>query len=647
MRCICRIAALTAVVVLARGPVALSQQPPNPEFLVTIIGVTEFSDHSLKDSQLISGIKDATDQLKSFFESKLHVNPVLFTTADQTSSGFLRDWLFNDLQKDSRPAIHLIFILTHGFAYKTPERDANKSELFLATSDTCATVSATCPKSLIGSTIRGGEFIEAFRDMPRRATVFFFIDSCGSGAIDSENLQKTLTHENDFASRLMILASAMSDESAYSARFTKTLTNIWQAPTPSAHCGRRAVEKFITSSLKAVPGTSADSPQTVRLIAPLMPDFCIESFNYNNRLLFLSNAAPGPVTVTLQPEDREPDDPIIVDQNETVPLGDLRAVNYTMVATRNDNREAVVRPIDLTSSPARVEVLFSSDPIDKIVASQSAAMYLDSRGILPSVAEEFRESIKEGTSNQRAVLQTRAERLSSEEEQVVSAVAALEVEVPKRRASVVTAQQHRDQAAERASRCGVMQLSCSNARVEFEKAEVDFGRVESESASLEAQAQDAKVKAFWLQYHRRELEFQFARLDELKKASDALEATNNAAAQVEIALRRELQPLFSDVKVTDRGVVVSLPSSVVTTRGDSQKLHELVHILNQFPSVHIEVELTQPGVNSVGEQSAIRVRAKAVKRDLMRMGLKSSSVASRGFVTIGKGSRTANIIVSP
>ena len=109
--------------------------------------------------------------------------------------------------------------MTHGFAYKTAEQDTNKSDLFLATSD-------TVKETFAGVAVKGSEFIDAFRLLPKRTTVLLFLDTCGSGAIDSDALKATLQHDPDFASRVFILAASMQDESAYSARFSQILASL-------------------------------------------------------------------------------------------------------------------------------------------------------------------------------------------------------------------------------------------------------------------------------------------------------------------------------------------------------------------------------------------------------------------------------------
>jgi hypothetical protein len=229
--------------------------------------------------------------------------------------------------------------------------------------------------------------------MSKRAMVFLFLDSCGSGAIDGDNLQQLLTHEPDFATRLMILASAMRDESAFRARFSQTLLSIWQAPKPECHSGRRNVEKFLTDSMKSIPSVSPDVQQNVRMVAPGAPDFCIESFNYTERLAFLFNAAPDDATLSVQAGDSDtPEDLGDIRHGELRPLL-LRPKTYTVAAKRKSPDVAngsQVETLDLKTAPVTVKVLFSPDRLDQAEAAQKAAAYLDSSALYPKEADDLR-----------------------------------------------------------------------------------------------------------------------------------------------------------------------------------------------------------------------------------------------------------------
>jgi hypothetical protein len=109
----------------------ISAQETAPEVRVTIIAVTQFKDPKLHDKELNSANSEAANALKTYFESKFKISAELFTIADETSSEYLRTWLFNDLRHDSRKAVHLIFVLTHGFAEQLQEPGTNRREIFL------------------------------------------------------------------------------------------------------------------------------------------------------------------------------------------------------------------------------------------------------------------------------------------------------------------------------------------------------------------------------------------------------------------------------------------------------------------------------------------------------------------------------------
>jgi hypothetical protein len=610
-----------------------SQQADRADFDVTIVAVTEFSDQRLLEPQLISGIKDATKNLKQFFEDKLHIRPVIFTTAGQTSQESLHRWLRHDLRYDSRP-IHLIFVLTHGFPDKTPEANTNKTDLYIATS-------GSTKDDYYANSISGAEFIDTFRNMHKRATVFLFLDTCGSGAISGDALRNTLLHEPEFASRLMILAAAMPNESAYSARFTKALVNIWQTPTPQQHCGKLKIQSYVTGELKAVSGVSPDSQQTVKLIAPLMPDFCIESFNFTNRLLFLFNGAGVSIEVTLRAQDEEPSEPMPMDPGESVPIGNLRPTTYELVAKRTDGGQAVVESIDLTSTPGKSKVLFNSDPLVNIGATQRAVIYLESRDILPFLAAELSQTGRSAITARSQELVNDSAEVDRAMVQVHVRLNTLESNVQQAHTRVEAAVRERDAARQRASSCAACAF-LERGRLEQAEAAVSLTRAEEsnfEGQRLNTQQEEAKLTAA-----KNEVQVEQAKLASLETVLVSFEAGREHNRRVEAALTAELQKSFPDVLQTNRGVAVVLPKGPAWGDGDS--LAKLADILNKFPTFQIEIEVSKYGKNSVREQLVASKEAAMLMGRLQRLGLRSSAMAARGLVKSGDKHPIATIILS-
>jgi hypothetical protein len=624
---------IVLILALSSFGLAVSQAAAPDDFRVTIVAVTDFEDGTLRDQLLVDGIKDATGRLSNFFQEHYNITPQIFSVRDETSAESLRGWLFKDLPQDSSKTVHVIFVLTHGFSYKTPDPRTNKNEIFLASSD-------TYKSNYIGRAIRGSEFIDAFRNMPRRATVLFFLDSCGSGAIDGDNLQQILQHDPDFASRMLILASAMSNESAYSARFTRMLADLWSSRNPTPHCGRRAIESFLTTSLKSVPGVSQDVTQNVRLVAPLSPDFCIESLNYSNRLLFVSNASPGDISVTLQPADN-PDsgDVTPVRSGEVAPFN-LRPVAYTLIARRNPpdaNSSAVVRTVDLSTFPAKVEVLFSSDPLDEANASEQAAQYLLERQEFPSAAADFRQASKVVLSGQIVSLDQTAVQLTVADSSLAADIDKADSELSAKKAQFDAAMQERDKLSRSTVGIVVQPQVLQEANTKVEQAEGNY------KVALQRVEEDQARRAV-LSNAKSETEARLVRVKSIINLRQQFDDHRNQVATVTDALIKELAPLFATTKSV-RGVEIELDPVEFTT-SKSERLRKLVLVLNNHPAAHIEIELLSPGANSLVEQVAIRKKAQTLKAQLQELGLASQYVVARGFMIGIKEHARSQIILS-
>jgi hypothetical protein len=631
-----------AVMCALQQPVAVDN-PPN--LRVTIIAVTQFEDPNLKgDKELNDANTEAAKDLKTYFESNFKVRVDLYSVAQETSEEFLRNWLFNDLRHDSRKGVHLVFVLTHGFA-DLFGANANKSEIFLATSD-------TYKDHIPGKAIRGGDFIDAFQNMPPKATVFLFLDTCGSGAIDNENLRKLLQSDPEFASRVMILAAANSDELAYGARFTKTLLNIWQSKTPAFHCGPMHIERYLTDSLKVVPGVSPDVRQTVRVVAPLSPDFCIENFNYTQRFLMLYNAAPGDISVTLQASDQpDPDTTIPLKKNQMVPISQLRPINYQMVAKRKltddqaDETSNLVENIDLTSVPAKIVVLFSDDPLDKAEASQAAAHYLDSREILGPLSAALERSSTEIASRVSNQLTDQFQQIQKQDSSLRASIPDVEINLQRTKYLADLAKQEHEKALGRLNQSHPLGIDGS-LRSEVER---------TSKRRIEAQSEYQRFEEEALLLDQKLLEMrnaQSAELLQLDRAKELMKSANDFAAKriQEIALvtsaSKELQTVLPDVQLNDRGIFVTLTGISPERTTDSGPLRRFVDISNKYPSLNLEVELLQSGENTIKNQVTVRARAAALLQGLRRLGLRSENAVARGFITPGRHPLTIDLILS-
>ncbi len=620
-----------------------------PAFRVTIIAVTEFQDPELqKDDQLNAANTAAANNLKSFFDKHFHVKADLYTTPSETSAEFLRTWLFQDLPLDSRKAVHLIFVLTHGFAFKTPDNAANKRELFLATSDTFR-------NKFVGKAIRGQEFIEAFKNMPPRATAFLFLDSCGSGSIDGDNLKTELEQDPEFASRVMILAAANSDESAYSARFTKTLTNIWQATQVTNHCGPSSIAKYLTTSLKDIPNVSKDVKQTVRVVAPLSPDFCIESLNYNQRLLLLYNAAPGDVLVTLQSErGTGTEDPILLKKHQMAPVN-LGAGKYNMIAQRSpevdrqSNRDApIVKTISFDAAPAQVEVLFSSDPLDNAEGSELAGQYLQSREAFPAISNDLRASSHLVLGREATRLDAEQQRAASEEASLNHAWRTATADTQAKRSASERANSALEVAANQLNTCTTPFLNiaaCASILGSMQNIHALAQESAAEYADSERELELRRRMISDMLVVKSRLAEQSLKLNQIRERAARFDASVAHSKAMEQEVIGKLTGSFPRLQRSDRGITIDLETKELTRDRLDDSIVRFIDVLNKVPDLHIEVE-SYLSIDTQQQRMAARQRAFDFRKKLKDAGLKSSSIAAREIYSPRSRKSLVSIIVS-
>jgi hypothetical protein len=622
---------------------SVSAEGQQSDFRVTIIAVTKFNDPKLSgpdETDLNDANTAAAKALKNYFES-LNITPPpdLYIVPNETTWHFLHNWLFRDLQNDSRTGVHLIFVLTHGLLDPKIQ-----SEFYVATSD-------TYKDDIPGHAIRGGDFIDAFHDMRPRATVFLFLDTCGSGAIDNEQLQRDLQSQPDFASRVLIIAAANADELAYRARFTRTLLGIWAAKSPTRHCGPRQIETFLTDSLRKVPGVSPYVKQTVRVVAPLSPDFCIENFNSTQRFLMLYNASRSDISITLQAEDESEPEPTIDlhKQDLMMPISELRPTKYQLVAKRKMGNGQVdqnfVGNIDLTAEPAKVQVLFSSDPLDQPRAQQSAAQYLDSRSALPSVVESLQQAstktVDQLFDNTRGQLQV----VEAQQVPLRQAAQALQPELESKTKAAETARDAYQEAVAHLNQSQTVEgIADSKGEVKRTYAELETASADYERTIRKDHEIHDKIQQ--LSAQKAQVQAEVNRVYALKNSVNDFAAKRASALAVENSAGTELQSAFPDLQRTGRGLVAVLTGVSEEEAAKSDRLRKFVDISNKYPMMNVEIELLQGGESTIENQVAIRARAAKFMQTFREIGLKSENAIARGFVVPGKLPLTVDLIMS-
>lgn len=607
-------------------------QSSGSQLRVSIIALTDFDSGALQEKDLIDAIVQARDGLKSYFDNTLHVPPTILTTKEETTAENIRNWLFRDLAQDTGSDVHLIFVLTHGFPNKSPDPSSFKNEIFLATSD-------TDPTNYYGKAIRGAELIEAFRDIPKRAVVFLFLDSCGAGAIDGDNLQKILQHEPEFSSRLMILAASMPNEDAYRARFTKALLKTWQNPTPGCHSGRRQIESYLTDTIRSIPGTSQDVKQDVRLVTPLGQDFCIESFNYTERLAFVFNAAPDDVGLDFETADSTEPEHIDMRKDELAPLA-LRPKIYNLVARRSNQTVAnpsQVETLDLITSPVVVKVLFSSDKLDEAEAQETAARYLDSRSLAGTRAVTLRSSANALRTEIGTEIVVEANKLNGALSEANQSLQIAEVGLSESEATIRTANAERDALLKGKSYA----VFPPELVPQLNKIADKLSAAQQQYKTAVDQDQAARNKIEELHRNQSELYARKTRLDLLQYVAQNAESVRSLQQSTQQSIAKQLDGIFPGTQITNRGIVVPLPNRDELNSKYTTSYEELIGIANQN-ALRVELEFVTQKAKSISGQVKARKRVSAFLRHLQQLGLAATSGSRAGTRADSATKKTAD-----
>jgi hypothetical protein len=376
------------ITLLAVAPRAASQD--TQPLRVTVIAVTEFDHAELRNKELLDGINLAKRSIELFSQTQ-GATLREFQTRDDTTAEAIRKWLFYDLSRDTEKSIHLVFILTHGVGYQYSGSTIFKNELFLASSD-------TKPEDYFGVAIRGSELIDAFQRLPQGSSVFLFLDTCGSGSIDNSGISQLLQIDSVSATRMMILAASMAEESAFTARFTRALVDIWQSPEPppnDCHSGETSTEEYLNGRMNAIEPLDPKFSQNVNLIFPYTNDFCLESFGTHSALALLANPTTeelkGTVRLSNDPRDTHP---FRVKARSVRPMI-LRRQDYAVdVQPAFDSSSLTPSKIDLDLSTDhfKYQQLYLGDPLNNALVKREAARYATGWGVPSSNVDQLLSS---------------------------------------------------------------------------------------------------------------------------------------------------------------------------------------------------------------------------------------------------------------
>jgi hypothetical protein len=601
------------------------------ELKVTIIAVSDFDDGNLSERTLDASTNQAAERLRQYFEKNDSVEAEVFNTKEKTTSKYIRNWLFRDLASDTQRSFHIIFILTHGFAHKYPDSSRNMSELFLATSD-------TYKNQFWGTAIRGSELWEAFHDTTGSSTIFLFLDSCGSGAFDNDSLKAVLAQDQEFASRLLVLASAMPEQSAYQSEFTNTLVDIWEAKK-ACHKGEVEIEKFLSATVNK-------PNQEVRLVAPLNPELCIETFAVNQRLALFFNAAHEDIFVTIQSSTGK----LVLPQPQRVRARRRAPVylgqeKYKIIATAADNNSSLkpdIEYVDLVTEPARVQALFANDAVSKVEAEEAAADYFDKTGM----AVAFQKT--------SALLRTDVSNLASEYERRRQTAEVLEVaanDYRSARRKFDWAQQKLDDAKSARDQCKV--FVCPDLAQQsdvWNSASKEYNSAQHELSKADRELRDAKS---------RDEQVTHGTPWDLNEVKGRLAASQHLSAErqkkigekerIATELKASLSSRFK-IENTSRGIVIYPPSHGETDPSLEGDYQSLVAAIKRYNATQVEIEITEPWNTLPSQQEDARLESEKLRDVLVARGLHPGIITARGIVRMLTGNRpterVAAIIVS-
>jgi hypothetical protein len=607
---------------------------------VTVIAVTEFDDAQLRNKELIDGITSATQALQLFFQAQYGVTPRVFQSHDDTTAQAIRKWLFYDLSRDSEKSIHLVFILTHGIGYQYSGSTIFKNELFLATSDTKS-------DDYFGIAIRGSELIDAFQRLAKGSSAFLFLDTCGSGSIDNSGISQLLQADSVSATRMMILAASMAEESAFRARFTSALLQIWRFPDPApndCHSGDKNIAAYVNKRMDAFQRLDPKFSQNVSVVFPYSSDFCIESFGSQSALALLAN-----------PTDEELKLAIVLnkDPRDTITLR-VKAQSVEPIVLRRDAYAIDVRPVfdsssripgnlslDLSSDYVQYLSLYPGDSLTTALSQHKAALYAAEWGapdtkvsqLVSSANQRLRAALENAVTNtaqtnrQITLLQATVAEASQKKAVLDNQLSSAEIQLESQQAAA------RKHSVIAQGITGAHQMSSEDQRaIQSELAAVNKLKESATAATYQLTEQQQRLSD--AQNAKLVEEEKVNKINQLIKSFGAASMRATAQSQARKNLLEATRGLFP-TQDTPRGLVVSVPPTRTP-----QQVGALGKLLASKASpMLIEIETYVSGTkNNFDNQKEAIQAAYDLRNDLVReTGILPEWTVVRGFPGPAKG----------
>jgi hypothetical protein len=318
---------------------------------VTIFAVTDFSQSGsgLNNPGLSRAIDKASRDVVDFFREAYGVEAEVI--ANPTAAR-IRRWLFQELPLQRDNPVHLVFVLTHG------HRLAEGREVptyLLAGSDVDT-------NDWAGTGVRGIEFIEAMTNLPKRHSLFLFVDTCHAGGFKSA-VADAIFNIADDARALYVMAASTASASTYDARFTRALLNVWRRRASRPCTDLLAFRTAVQDEMRSL-GTSLE-PEFPWVVFSFDKAFCGSAFGAELGLAFLYNDGKDHAFVDILDASMPGGKSVISTAREIARgriNGELLAHNsYRLSAWENNNSSVRSRGFALTASdPVQFVDLFGT-----------------------------------------------------------------------------------------------------------------------------------------------------------------------------------------------------------------------------------------------------------------------------------------------
>jgi len=307
-------------------------------------------------------VESAVAEISEFFKANFQVDVKVVKGTQQTTKAAIQTYLNTEYVASQVPSVTIVFVLSHGFGHAFTE---DSSELFIATSETDAS-------NFLGSALEGTELVRKLARIPPRSSVFLFLDTCQSAAIDFGSISKILNGELA-GRRFMVMAASDGGAKAYNFNFSRALIDLWKA-AKSDDCKKDpddidiTVQQFLDKRRNTMP------KQQAQVVFPFDGEFCIESFGRERALAMLYNPGKNRVRVTYRESAATRTSRArTVDPQKVFPLS-LRPGNYVLTITEDVVSSPTPKERSLALDLAANHVEFR--PLNDLGKSSSAVQSL-------------------------------------------------------------------------------------------------------------------------------------------------------------------------------------------------------------------------------------------------------------------------------